>query len=98
MAVQQPERTAHNRKPRKVIRHASFDPEQHRERVRGVITVVLLVQLGGAMTWILVLVSLGLIDTPTLSALLTGVLTPLLTAAGVGTGFYFGSQSSRPNP
>src|SRR5689334_10397014 len=81
-----------------VARLERFDPEPQRERVRRVIALMLLCLLAGTLVWIFVLVSLGAVDSATLSTLLTGIFTPLLTAAGVGTGFYFGSSSAGKGP
>lgn len=71
-----------------------YDPEPERESTRGRLAVLLLLIVAGTLAWILILVTAKRVDTTTLNTLLTGVFTPILTSAGVGTAFYFGSTKS----
>src|SRR5712691_7666091 len=70
-----------------------FDPEPHREIIRGKIALRLLWMLAGVL--LLAFISMWFkMDSEVLRTVLTIIFGPLVTLVSAATGFYYGSRSS----
>jgi hypothetical protein len=73
-----------------------YDPEPHRDRMRGVLALVLLGTLAGTVVFSFVVILWKPDRSKDVHDLLGIVFSPLVALVGAATGYYFGSRDQGP--